>query len=357
MKFLVRSDYFSCTPFLFATPTFTGAIHNRGIGLFAAKILRRQNPGHRLILVSRTLEKAQKARIQVDSVLLPSEVHDATQIDVLACDQSSLCRVREFAGQLRDLFQVKNNPTVPSGLDVLCLNAAMMAPMDSQSQFTDDEFEVTFETNHLAPFLIVNLVHSLLNPGGRVIFTTSGLHAFVSFNNFRGMMGVAPTRVDMIDGKPFHYKAAYSLSKLSNTTCCVALNKKLEQSRGRRDVVVNCFTPGLIPSTGLFQHSDDSPCLMTNIASTLEHGGGALAWMATSDEAGREGGLFYQTQPGTSHEPPGYGTERFCPSPIPEDAKSVSNQEKLWEISAQLVGIEPVLKGTPDISRGYSVIG
>jgi NAD(P)-dependent dehydrogenase (short-subunit alcohol dehydrogenase family) len=290
-------------------------------------------------------------------MLLPSQLQDATNIDALACDQSSLCHVREFAGQLRSLLQVKNNPSMSSGLDVLCLNAAMMAPMDSHLQMTEDEFEVTFQTNHLAPFLMVNLLHSLMNPGGRVVFTTSGLHAFVSFNDFRGMMGVAPKRFDMIDGKPFHYKAAYSLSKLSNTTCCVTLNRKLEQIRGRRDVVVNCFTPGLIPSTGLFQHSDDSPCLMNNIGSTLEHGGGALAWMATSDEAGREGGLFYQTKPGTSHEPPGYGTERFSPSPIPEDANNVSNQEKLWDISAQLVGIEPVLKGAPRGSGGYSVIG
>ena len=244
-----------------------------------------------------------------------------------------------------------------SGLDVLCLNAAMMAPMDSHLQLTEDEFEVTFQTNHLAPFPYCEWGAQSDESGRRVVFTTSGLHAFVSFNDFRGMMGVASKRFDMIDGKPFHYKDAYSLSKLSNTTCCVALIENWSSWEGRRDVVVNCFTPGLIPSTGLFQHSDDSPCLMNNIASTLEHGGGALAWMATSDEAGREGGLFYQTKPGTSHEPPGFGTERFSPSPIPEDANNVSNQEKLWEISAQLTGIKPVLRSAHDTSGGYSVIG
>ena len=179
-----------------------------------------------------------------------------------------------------------------SGLDVLCLNAAMMAPMDAQSQYTEDQFEVTFQTNHLAPFLMVNLVHSLMNPGGRIVFTTSGLHSFVSFNEFSGATSAVARRFDMIDGKKFHYKEAYSLSKLSNTTCCVALNRKLEQLRGRQDVVANCFTPGLIPSTGLFHHLSDAPCLLAKINSTLEHGGGALAWMATSDEAGREGGLL-----------------------------------------------------------------
>ena len=97
--------------------------------------------------------------------------------------------------------------------------------------------------------------------------------------------------------------------------------------------------------------------MLAKIGSTLEHGGGALAWMATSDQAGQEGGLFYQTQPGTSHEPPSYGTKLFCPSRIPEDASCIANQEMLWNISAELVGIEPVLKGAPDPKRGFSVIG
>lgn len=303
------------------------------------------------------MEKAEKARVQVNSLLSPRQERNATAVDVLACDQSSLSHVREFASQLRQLLQPKNMHFMSSGLDVLCLNAAMMAPTDAHSQFTEDQFEVTFQTNHLAPFLIVNLVHSLMNSGGRIIFTTSGLHSYVSFNDFRGLSSHGSKRFDMIDGNPFQYKAAYSLSKLSNTTCCVALNRKLEELRGRRDVVVNCFTPGLIPSTGLFQHSSDPRCLLATIGSTLEHGGGALAWMATSDEAGQEGGLFYQTQPGTSHEPPSYGTKRFCPSQIPDDASCVSNQELLWKISAELVGIEPILKGAPGPNRGLHAVG
>ena len=194
-----------------------------------------------------------------------------------------------------------------------------------------------------------------MNPGGRVIFTTSGLHAFVSFNGFRGVQDVRK-RVEMIDGNSFHYKSAYSLSKLANTTCCLALNRKLEQLRGKRDVVVNCFTPGLIPSTGLFRHSPESS-FVSQIGSTLEHGGGALAWMATSDEAGQQGGLFYQTQPGTSHEPPSYGTRAFSPSPTPDEAVNLSNQELLWAISAKLVDIEPILKESPDPARAFIVVG
>lgn len=326
----------------------------RGIGLCAAKMLRLAQPRHRLLLVSRTLDKGEEARQQVNSVLPLNQRVDATAVEILACDQASIASVREFASTLRRLLLV-DSPTMSRGLDVLCLNAAVMAPSDATSEFTEDDVELTFQTNHLAPFLIANLVHDLMNPGGRVIFTTSGLHAFVSFNGFRGVHGVRK-RVEMIDGNSFHYKSAYSLSKLANTTCCLTLNRKLEQLRGKRDVVVNCFTPGLIPSTGLFRHSPESP-FVSQIGSTLEHGGGALAWMATSDEAGRQGGLFYQTQPGTSHEPPSYGSQTFSPSPVPEDAVNISNQEILWAISARLVGIEPFLKQSPDLARSFSVVG
>jgi len=65
---------------------------------------------------------------------------------------------------------------------------------------------------------------------------------------------------------------------------------------------------------------------------------GALAWMAVSDDAGKEGGRYYKTPTGSSHMNPTYGVT-FCPSPVSVEAASESNQEKLWEKSAELVGI------------------
>jgi protochlorophyllide reductase len=308
------------------------------------------------------VEKAEVVRMEVDSLLLEHHQNQqeeaATAVEILACDQSSLTSVREFVTELRRLLA----NTGATGLDALCLNAAMMAPSDAPPQFTEDGIELTFQTNHLAPFLIANLIHDLINPGGRVIFTTSGLHAFVSFNGFRGIREVRK-RFETIDGNDFHFKAAYSVSKLANTTCCLTLNRKIYQLRGRRDVVVNCFTPGLIPSTGLFRHSERPS--MSKMGSTVEHGGGALAWMAMSDEAGQQGGLFYKTQSGTSHDPPSYGSKSFCSAPIPDDAADISNQELLWRISAELVGIDGVLKPRQDgslklrqdLNKAMQVIG
>ena len=313
-----------------------------------------------MLLVARSKEKADEAMHQVQqSVGLTSggpPKHG--RIIPLVCDHSSLKSVHQFAADLRDTVKsmgVDSNGTAIEGghgglIDVICLNAAMITPADSKPQFTNDNLEITFQTNHLAPFLIMNLIHDLISPGGRVVITSSGLHCGPSFQDFMGIgmdpvTGKATPRFDTLDGNAFHYKKTYALSKLCNTAFCVALNRRLEAKH--RGMVANCFTPGLITTTGLFRHQN--PWLMPfftlyannimNFGSTLEWGGGALAWMAISDEAGTRGGQYWKTPPtGATHTNPTYG-ETFCASDMSTEASNEENQERLWALSAELVGI------------------
>jgi hypothetical protein len=113
----------------------------------------------------------------------------------------------------------------------------------------------------------------------------------------------------------------------------MALNRKLE--RDEKNIVANCFTPGLIPESGLFRNESAFRLMLfslfarwTRMSSTIEWGGGALAWMATADEAGKRGGEYWKTPMGSSHNDSTYGDD-FCPVPASPEAMSEANQEKL----------------------------
>jgi protochlorophyllide reductase len=304
--------------------------------------------------VARSKEKAEEAKHQVQSVVLSSGGPKHGKIIPLVCDHSSLKSVHQFAADLRDTVKtmdVSNGHSTGGHnlIDVICLNAAMITPADSKPQFTNDDMEITFQTNHVAPFLIMNLIHDLIAPGGRVVVTSSGLHNGQSFHDFTGIVvdpatGKATPRFDTLNGNDFHYKKTYALSKLCNTAFCMALNRRLETKQ--RDIVANCFTPGLITTTGLFRHQNQwlMPFFtffannIMSFGSTVEWGGGALAWMAVADEAGKQGGQYWKSPAGASHRDPTYG-ESFCASTMSTEATSEENQERLWALSAELAGI------------------
>ena len=287
------------------------------------------------------MEKAKKAMREANDFLGVELQKGAAEIVPMACEQSSLESVRSFCAELRETVK-------DSGLDIVCLNAAMITPSTKSLQFTDDDLEITFQTNHLAPFLQANLLQDLLNDNGRVVVTSSGLHNGPSFHGFKGIVddcGIIKKRFEMMDGSEFHNKAAYANSKLCNTTFCLELNQRLQKQGGNKIAIM--FTPGLIPTSGLFRHGgvllpvfQFTMNYIFKVGSSLEWGGGALAWMAVSDEAGAKGGQFFVTPKGSSHLSPTYG-ESFCAGPIPNEASSRENQLKLWEISSELCDIKP----------------
>ena len=226
----------------------------------------------------------------------------------------------------------------------MCLNAAILMGAEAGPNFTEDGFEMTFQTNHLAPFLIANLCFDLLNPGSRVLVTSSGLYAHSTFHNFVGITdpktGKIRKHFETIDGEAFHYKKSYSASKLCNVAFVVALNRRLQ----KKDSVAVCFTPGLITSSGLFRRQKGGwketirQTKAIGIDETKEWGGNVLAWMALSDEAGKRGGAFWRAPYGISQRGGSPEKDLFS-APISEEASDPLNQDKLWSLSAELTGI------------------
>jgi NAD(P)-dependent dehydrogenase (short-subunit alcohol dehydrogenase family) len=249
----------------------------------------------------------------------------------------------ELRAKLKETYRVEK--WAMNGIDVLCLNAAVLVPQGSEPEFTVDNLEVTFQTNYLTPFLVGNCVLDLLNPGGRVVVATSGLHVGQTLN-FDGMIddesGSAKKEFSMIDDSEFHFKQCYTLSKVCNVAYCLELNRILQP----RGIVANCFSPGLMTTSGLFRHqcySGDSGTFVQNKhvlmkEKTVEWGAGALVFMVLADMSGRRGGEFWRDSNSTLGAKAIYGKE-FCPCAISEESISQEKRTQLWRLSCELAGI------------------
>jgi NAD(P)-dependent dehydrogenase (short-subunit alcohol dehydrogenase family) len=354
-----------------------------GIGLAAAKILALMNPNHRIVLVARTLEKARFAMEQVAQVLLPlptayedneddenlQQQHEQQPLTrrghnliALACDHCRLDSVREFCEQLKSVLQDTYRPELwtHQGIDALCLNAAVLLPeaASSQPSFTQDGIETTFQTNHVAPFLMLNLLYESMNPNGRVVFTTSGLHLQCNTLDVSGAYDAATKQVrrnfEMLDGSAYHYKRAYTISKLCNVATCHELHQRQHQQPTQRPggggsskgVVPICFSPGLMLGSGLFRHQDlkvvqqhvaTAKCMPQ--AKTVEWGAGALVYVAVSDRAGQLPNVYWSDESFMGCAAV-YGKE-FRPNPLTAAVMEDDRRKQLWDLSLQLAKLLP----------------
>jgi len=162
----------------------TGA--SSGIGFAAARHLAAD--GVAVIMVSRDPARGAAARDRVVRVATgPKPVF-------LAADLSSQQAVRTLAAELHARF---------TSIDVLVNNAGAGF---RRRELTVDHIERTFATNHLAAFLLTELLLDLLvaSPAGRVVTTTSEVHSGrLDFDNLQGELR-------------YSFLSAYKRSKLAN---------------------------------------------------------------------------------------------------------------------------------------------
>jgi NAD(P)-dependent dehydrogenase (short-subunit alcohol dehydrogenase family) len=136
------------------TVVVTGA--SSGIGATAAEEFARR--GARVALVGRDPDRLAAATVRVRAAASPDRPPRGFQADF-----EVFADVRRLAGELAEEY-----PTI----DVLCNNAGAVIPT---RQSTVDGHERTIQANHLAPFLLTNLLRDRL-AGGRVINTSSDAH-------------------------------------------------------------------------------------------------------------------------------------------------------------------------------------
>ena len=189
----------------------TGA--TSGVGLVTAQALARQ--GATLIVVGRNPERgaATVSRIRQET--------GNSAVESIIADLSAQAQVRRLASEVQRRF---------TRLDVLINNAGALF---LRRQLSPDGLEMTFALNHLAYFLLTNLLldHLKASPAARIVNVSSEAH--------RG------ARLDFADLQGQHrYRGwrAYARSKLTNIMFTYALARRLEGT----SVVANALHPGFV---------------------------------------------------------------------------------------------------------------
>jgi len=269
----------------------TGA--TSGIGKAAAAALARQ--GAEVIVVGRDPGRAEAtaAAIQADGAPPPKvEIADLARLD----------QVRALAGRL--------NQTLDR-IDVLINNAGLVL---NERQVTPDGYEHVFAVNHLAPFLLTNLLRPKLTASApaRVITVSSDAHT--------------AARLDLDDPNLEHGWSSwrsYSNSKLANILFTRELARRLDGT----GVTANCMHPGVV-RTGFGR--DARPLMRAGITIARpfmlspERGADTIVYLASSpDVAAKTGGFYVKRQ-------------LRKPSAAARDDDTA---RRLWEISERLTGL------------------
>jgi len=118
---------------------------NTGLGLETGVALARE--GAEIVFTSRDAQKGEAARTEI------RDRSGSDAVEVMELDLASLASVREFAPR----FAASHDH-----LDVLVNNAGVM--LGSRRE-TVDGYEMTFQVNHLGPFLLTNLLRDRLVAG------------------------------------------------------------------------------------------------------------------------------------------------------------------------------------------------
>jgi NAD(P)-dependent dehydrogenase (short-subunit alcohol dehydrogenase family) len=231
-----------------------------------------------------------------------ARVADRVGAEPLQADFASLAEVRELAAELLARHD---------RIHVLANNAGLIA---GRRRLTVDGYESTFAVNHLAPFLLTNLLLGRLGESGsaRVVTTSSVAHT-----------GGTVNLADLQGERRWSSMGAYSTSKLANILFTRELARRLEGT----DVVANCFHPGVI-RTRLTRRANPLLAVGARIAAPFlgspKTGAETLVHLAAAPEGGEVSG--------------GYFVDRRLEAPSLQ-AQDDDLAAALWERSAELVGI------------------
>ena len=184
------------------------------------------------------------------------------RVDSVVADFASLEAVRGMAGEVRTRFP---------DLDVLVNNAGLY--MKSR-HLSHDGHEMTFAVNHLAPFLLTNLLLDLLrrNTPARIVNVSSVAH-----------MRARPDLDDLRADRRFDDYNAYAVSKLANVLFTYELAERL---RGT-GVTANVLHPGVIPTKLLRTGFGGMSGL------TLREGAATSVYLAASPEVEGVSGRYF----------------------------------------------------------------
>lgn len=266
----------------------TGA--NTGIGRVTALELAKL--GAEVVLACRSEEKAQHVIDEIKSA--------GGKADFLKLDLNSFAAVRESA----ESFLASGRQ-----LHILVNNAGLAGTRG----LTEDGFEIHFGVNHLGPFLFTQLLLPRIKESApaRIVMVASKSHYRAKDIDFDKVKVSTPS----VTGLP-----QYEVSKLANVLYAAELSRRLESE----DVTTYSLHPGVVASDIWRGVPWPIRSIMKMFMISNEEGAATTLHCATSDEAGKETGLYYSS------------SKRRKPS---RPARDEELAKALWEKSAAWVGL------------------
>jgi len=243
----------------------TGA--TSGIGFATAKGLARQ--GARLIITGRNRASGEQARQQLSEL-------GASSVDFIAADLASQASVHRLADEVAARHEQ---------LHVLLNNVGGFFPVREE---TEDQIEATLAINHLAPFLLTQLLLPLLQHStpARIVNVNSDAHRLAK----------PPLDNDPQWRRNYSAIRAYANAKLLNLLCTYEWSRILSD----KGITVNALHPG-VAMTAL---TENTPApfrwylRLVSFRSTLETVADTSIYLASSDEvAGISGKYFVKRKP------------------------------------------------------------
>jgi len=281
-----------------------------GIGKATAIGLAAQ--GARVAITGRDLTRVSASAIDI------SDATGNPDVDAFGADLSSQAEVRRLAAEVLDAHP---------RLDVLINN---VGGFWATRHTTADGLEHTFAVNHLAGFLLTNLLLDRLRSSApaRVVTVSSGAQSMgeIDFENLQG------------EGA-YSGQTAYSQSKLANVMFTYELARRLEGT----GVTATVLHPGVTRTA----FGAEDPSWISKVITpfwrpfmgTPQRGAATSIYLASSPEVETVNGRYFARRRQKTSSKASYDEDQAA---------------RLWEVSALLVGLAPSAGAATKSGDGYS---
>lgn len=264
-----------------------------GIGQAVATGLARE--GFHVVLVVRNAQRGEDAMRAVRAKA------PQASLEALPCDLSSQASIRAAV----QAFLSRHDK-----LDVLVNSAGVFL---KEKQVTADGIERTFATNHLAYFLLTNLLVDALK-------RAAAERGSARVVNVASRYGGAKLDFDDLtqSRKEYSYFRVTPPTMLARVLFTQELAERLEGT----GVVANCLHPGLVANTRLLENTGGFFRWVTNtVGGTPEKGADTALWLATAPETATVTGKMFEKRKET--KTPGQGSDPAA-------------RKRLWDESARM---------------------
>jgi NAD(P)-dependent dehydrogenase (short-subunit alcohol dehydrogenase family) len=282
------------------TPDLTGRVcvvtgANRGIGRATAQGLA--HLGASMVLVCRRQEDGERVSREIAAGGKASP-------DVVAADLSSQTSIRNAVSEIQARYP---------RLHVLINNAGIIP---RRREVTIDGLEMQFAVNHLAYFLLSNLLLPQLRAGApsRIVNVSSGAHSQASLDF-----------ADLQSERGYHPQEVYCRTKLANVLFTYELARRL----GGSGVTVNCLTPGVVATR-----------MLADYMGVPRAGSGVDSTFGATPEEGAETSIYLASSPEVEGVTGKYFDD-MRPAASSRESHDAAIARRLWAVSERVTGLSP----------------